>query len=134
MLYYRTDLLKAAGIADPPKTWHELIDDCKKIQATPQGKGVGCYAGQFEKYEGLTVNASEVINGAGGEVTDDYGKPNVDTPEAAEGLDFLANGFKRGLHPQGGHHLQGGGGPRGVPGRQAHLPPPVALHLQPGQR
>src|SRR6478735_929879 len=100
MLYYRTDLLKAAGIAKPPSTWAELIADCKKVQATPQGKGVGCYAGQFEKYEGLTVNASEVINGAGGVVTDDSGKPNVDTPEAAKGLDFLVNGFKQGYIPK----------------------------------
>jgi multiple sugar transport system substrate-binding protein len=100
MLYYRTDLLKAAGIAEPPQTWQELIGDCKKIQATPQGKGVDCYAGQFEKYEGLTVNASEVINGAGGVVTDDSGKPDVDTPEAAEGLDFLVNGFKEGYIPK----------------------------------
>ncbi len=66
MLYYRTDLMKAAGIADPPTTWADMEADCKKIQATPEGKGVGCYAGQFEKYEGLTVNASEAINGAGG--------------------------------------------------------------------
>lgn len=100
MLYYRTDLMKAAGISAPPKTWAEMIADCKKIQATPQGKGLGCYAGQFEKYEGLTVNASEVINGAGGEVTDDSGKPNVNTPEAAKGLDFLANGFKQGYIPK----------------------------------
>ncbi len=100
MLYYRTDLLKAAGIAKPPTTWQEMIDDCKKIQATPQGKGAGCYAGQFEKYEGLTVNASEVINGAGGQVTDDSGKPNVDTPEAVKGLDFLVNGFKDGYIPK----------------------------------
>jgi multiple sugar transport system substrate-binding protein len=100
MLYYRTDLLKAAGIAEPPQTWTELIDACKKIQATPQGKGMDCYAGQFEKYEGLTVNASEVINGAGGVVTDDSGKPDVDTPEAAEGLDFLVNGFKEGYIPK----------------------------------
>ena len=100
MLYYRTDLLKAAGIAEPPTTWDDMIADCKKIQATPEGKGVGCYAGQFEKYEGLTVNASEVIGGAGGEVTDAEGKPNVDTPEAAAGLDFLANGFKEGYIPK----------------------------------
>jgi multiple sugar transport system substrate-binding protein len=100
MLYYRTDLLKAAGISDPPATWDELIADCKKIQATPQGKGLACYAGQFEKYEGLTVNASEVIGGAGGEVTDANGKPNVDTPEAAKGLDFLVNGFKQGYIPK----------------------------------
>jgi multiple sugar transport system substrate-binding protein len=100
MLYYRTDLMKAAGISAPPKTWAEMIADCKKIQATPQGKSAGCYAGQFEKYEGLTVNASEVINGAGGEVTDDSGKPNVNTPEAAKGLDFLANGFKQKYIPK----------------------------------
>ena len=96
MLYYRTDLLEAAGISEPPKTWAEMLDMCKKVQAMPEGEGVECYAGQFEKYEGLTVNASEVINGAGGEVTDDSGKPNVDTPEAAEGLDFLVNGFEEG--------------------------------------
>ena len=100
MLYYRTDLLKAAGVSEPPKTWAEMLDMCKKVQATPQGKDVECYAGQFEKYEGLTVNASEVINGAGGEVTDDSGKPNVDTPEAAEGLDFLVKGFKEGYIPK----------------------------------
>ena len=96
MLYYRTDLLQAAGIAAPPKTWPEMIDDCKKIQATPQGAGLNCYAGQFQKYEGLTVNAAEAINSAGGVITDTDGKPNVNTPEAKAGLDFLANGIKQG--------------------------------------
>ena len=33
LLYYRTDLLQAAGIAAPPKTWQELISDCEKIKA-----------------------------------------------------------------------------------------------------
>jgi multiple sugar transport system substrate-binding protein len=100
LLYYRTDLMKAANIAAPPKTWQEMIDDCKKIQATPQGKGVNCYAGQFQKYEGLTVNASEAIDSAGGVITDANGKPNVDTTEAKAGLDFLVNGFKDGYIPK----------------------------------
>ncbi len=100
MLYYRTDLLEAAGIAEPPKTWAELTQQCTQIQATPAGAGAACYAGQFEKYEGLTVNASEAINSAGGVVTDDSGKPNVNTPEAAEGLNFLVNGFTEGYIPQ----------------------------------
>ena len=99
MLYYRTDLLEAAGITEPPATWDEMIDDCKKIQATPEGKSAACYAGQFEKYEGLTVNAAEAINSAGGVITDESGKPNVDTPEAKAGLDFLVNGFKEGYIP-----------------------------------
>ena len=100
MLYYRTDLLQAAGIAAAPKTWPEMIDDCKKIQATPQGAGLNCYAGQFQKYEGLTVNAAEAINSAGGVITDTDGKPNVNTPEAKAGLDFLADGFKQGYIPK----------------------------------
>lgn len=100
MLYYRTDLLKAAGIEEPPGTWAELLEQCDKINATPEGKGVPCYAGQFDKYEGLTVNASEAINSAGGVITDESGKPNVNTPEAAEGLNFLVNGFKEGYIPK----------------------------------
>jgi multiple sugar transport system substrate-binding protein len=100
MLYYRTDLLQAAGIAAPPKTYAELVDDCKKVAATPAGAGVNCFAGQYQKYEGLTVNAAEAINGAGGVITDDSGKPNVNTPEAKAGLDFLVNGFKEGYIPK----------------------------------
>ena len=36
MLYYRTDLLEAAGIAEPPGTWQEMIDQCEQINATPK--------------------------------------------------------------------------------------------------
>ena len=97
MLYYRTDLLEAAGIDGPPETWADMEEQCKQIQATPEGKNVDCFAGQFDKYEGLTVNASEAIYGAGGEIVTDDGEVNVDTPEAAAGLQFLADGFESGL-------------------------------------
>jgi multiple sugar transport system substrate-binding protein len=98
MLYYRKDLLTAAGIADAPKTWDELIADCKKVQSS--NPSVGCYAGQFDKYEGLTVNFSEAVNSAGGTVVGKDGKANVNTPEAKKGLDFLVNGFKNGYIPK----------------------------------
>ncbi len=94
VLYYRTDLLKKAGISAPPKTWQEMQADCSKI------KGVGCYGGQFDKYEGLTCNFSEAVNSAGGVVVGDDNKPNVNTPQAKQGLDFLVNGFKSGLIPK----------------------------------
>jgi multiple sugar transport system substrate-binding protein len=100
MLYYRKDLLDAAGVTAAPKTWDEMTAACKKVQASPGGAGVGCYAGQFEKYEGLTVNFSEAINSAGGQVVGDDGKPKVDTPEAKKGLDFLVQGFKDGTIPK----------------------------------
>jgi multiple sugar transport system substrate-binding protein len=100
LLYYRKDLLTAAGITDPPKTWAELTAACQKVAALPAGKGIGCYAGQFEKYEGLTVNFSEAVNSAGGKIVGDDGKPNVDTPEALAGLEELTNGFKTGAIPK----------------------------------
>jgi trehalose/maltose transport system substrate-binding protein len=91
MLYYRKDL-----VSNPPKTWDEMMGMC----SIAKENNMDCYAGQFQKYEGLTVNAAEAINGAGGVITDDEGKPNVNTPEAKEGLDFLVNGFKQGYIPK----------------------------------
>jgi len=40
------------------------------------------------------------IDSAKGVITDDSGKPNVNTPEAKAGLEFLANGFKEGYIPK----------------------------------
>jgi trehalose/maltose transport system substrate-binding protein len=94
LLYYRKDLLQAAGVAEPPKTWAELKSACAKVKATPAGKSVGCYAGQLDKYEGLTVNFSEAVQSAGGSILDDSGKPTVDTQEAKDGLNFLVDGVK----------------------------------------
>ena len=46
------------------------------------------------------MNFSEAVNSAGGVVVGDDGKPNVDTPEALAGLNFLVNGFKTGMIPK----------------------------------
>ncbi|WP_369392950.1 ABC transporter substrate-binding protein [Streptomyces sp. CG1] len=100
MLYYRTDLLKKAGISEPPATWAQMTADCAKVTKPAEAKGMSCYAGQFQKYEGLTVNFSEAVNSAGGTVTDASGKPDVDTPEAKKGLDFLVGSVKDGTIPK----------------------------------
>ena len=92
-LYYRKDL-----VPTPPATWAELTQACDSVAKTNK---MGCYAGQFAQYEGLTVNASEVINSAGGELLKDSGKTvAVDTPEAREGLQFLVDGFEKGYIPK----------------------------------
>ncbi|MFF0269110.1 ABC transporter substrate-binding protein [Kribbella sp. NPDC004536] len=100
LLYYRKDLLTKAGVSTPPATWADMLTDCQKVAALPEAKGMSCYAGQFEKYEGLTVNFSEAINSAGGVIVDKDGKPNVNTPEAKAGLEELVNGFKTGAIPK----------------------------------
>jgi multiple sugar transport system substrate-binding protein len=97
LLYYRKDL-----VAKAPGTWDEMIADCKgKTGNSITGSKPACYAGQFAKYEGLTVNAAEAINSAGGQIVKEDGKtPNVETPEATAGLNFLVNGFKQGYIPR----------------------------------
>jgi multiple sugar transport system substrate-binding protein len=97
LLYYRKDLLQQAGISNPPTTWSEMLSDCKQVQA--KNSGIGCYAGQFFKYEGLTVNFAEAVNSAGGKILDDNGKPALDA-KAVQGVQFLTNGFKQGYIPK----------------------------------
>ncbi|MGV9382316.1 ABC transporter substrate-binding protein [Nonomuraea sp. NPDC003707] len=99
LLYSRTDLLKKAGL-EQPKTWAELMTACDKVLKMPEAKGMDCYGGQFDKYEGLTVNISEAVNSAGGSVVGADGKPTLTTPQAKQGLDFLVEGFKKGYMPK----------------------------------
>ena len=98
MLYYRTDLTPKA-----PTTWDELISSCagKTTSGTITGPKPACYAGQFFKYEGLTVNAAEAINAAGGNIVGPDGKTaTVESAQSTKGLDFLVNGFKQGYIPK----------------------------------
>lgn len=91
ILYYRKDL-----VPTPPKTWDEMMSMCSIAKAN----NIGCYAGQFSKYEGLTVNASEAINSFGGSVLDKDGKPSLNTPEAKKGLENLAKAYTDGNIPK----------------------------------
>src|SRR4029453_3263433 len=100
LLYYRKDLLDKYGIAAPPTTFDEMKAACDKIQAGEKNDKLGCYAGQFDKYEGLTVNFDEAVHGAGGVIVGDDGKPNVATPEATKGLQTLTDWFKDGQIPK----------------------------------
>ena len=97
ILYYRTDLVPTA-----PKTWDEMMGMC----SIAEENGIGCFAGQYAKYEGLTVNASEAINSAGGSVLDADGKPSLNTPEAKEGLENLATAYADGNIPKEGITFQ----------------------------
>ncbi|NEN07922.1 ABC transporter substrate-binding protein [Diaminobutyricibacter tongyongensis] len=91
ILYYRKDL-----VPTPPATWADMIKDC----AIAKAHKIGCYAGQFAKYEGLTVNAAEAINTNGGAIVADDGKTvKVDSAEANAGLTRLTDAFKNGDIP-----------------------------------
>ena len=91
ILYYRKDL-----VPTPPKTWAEMMTMCSIAKA----KNIGCYAGQFFKYEGLTVNTAEAVNSSGGTITGADGKPTVTSAEAKTGLQNLATAYADGNIPK----------------------------------
>lgn len=99
LLWYRSDLLKKYNVK-PPTSFDEMKAACDTIRKGENDKKLGCFAGQYNKYEGLTVNFDEAVHSAGGVIVGDDGKPNVSTPEAAKGLQTLADWFKDGYIPK----------------------------------
>src|SRR5215204_4322207 len=99
LLFYRKDLLEKYSL-QVPTTFDEMKTACDKITAGENNSKLACYAGQFNKYEGLTVNFDEAVHGAGGVIVGDDGKPNVATPEATMGLQTLTDWFKDGHIPK----------------------------------
>jgi multiple sugar transport system substrate-binding protein len=91
LLYYRKDL-----VPEPPQTWDEMMQMC----SIAERENIDCYAGQLAKYEGLTVNATEAINSAGGSVLDEQGQPALDTAEAQAGLGNLVDAYTEGNMPK----------------------------------
>src|SRR5918994_5809838 len=100
LLYYRKDLLDKYSL-QPPTTFDEMKQACDKIKQGENDSKLNCFAGQYNKYEGLTVNFDEAVHGAGGVIVGDDGKPNVATPEATKGLQTLVDWFKDGYIPKG---------------------------------
>lgn len=81
-LFYNTDLFAKAGIAAPPKTWGELTDDAKKVEALGGGVyGYGLPLGSEE----TQAETSLWTFGAGGSWSDDN-TITVNTPQNVEGV------------------------------------------------
>jgi len=94
LLYYRSDVLAAAHLS-PPQTWAQLESDALMVGARDH---LGGYGGQFQSYEGLTVNFADAVQSAGGSLISG-GAPGVDTPQANQALTFLVDGFRQGWIP-----------------------------------
>ena len=68
ILYYRTDLLEKYGFDGPPETWTELEEMSATIQEgeRQENQDFSAFVWQGRSYEGLTCDALEWINSAGG--------------------------------------------------------------------
>jgi multiple sugar transport system substrate-binding protein len=98
LLYYRRDLLEAAGLA-PPRTAAELLEAARRLQAPPQLWG---FVWQGSQYEGLVCFYLEVLRGHGGFWIDPRTlEVGLDRPEAAAALEFLLRCRREGVSPPG---------------------------------
>ena len=71
-MFYNTDMFQAAGIANPPTNWQELVDDAKKLTKTDAQGNIttagffvrksGAQLGTFEKwYPFFTGNGGKLV-------------------------------------------------------------------------
>jgi multiple sugar transport system substrate-binding protein len=86
LLYYRRDLLEAAGLG-PPRTFDDLVRIARALQAPPDRWG---FLWQGSQYEGLVCTYLEVLRGYGGSWIDPKTlEVGLDRREAAQALEFL---------------------------------------------
>nr|WP_245788844.1 ABC transporter substrate-binding protein [Spirulina major] len=99
MLYYRTDLLAAAGY-DPPATFDQLLDISQALQES--GAVQWGYVWQGKQYEGIAAMFVEVLAGHGAFWIDpDSLEVGLDAPEAIAALEFLRATIHNDISPPG---------------------------------
>jgi trehalose/maltose transport system substrate-binding protein len=93
MLFYRKDLLDAAG-KQAPRTWQELTEIATELQAKARAAGndrMWGFVYQGKAYEGLTCNALEWVDSwGGGQIVDADGKITISNPKAADAVAWAA--------------------------------------------
>ncbi len=103
MLFYRKDLLDAAG-KQPPQTWQELTAIATELQAKARAEGndrMWGFVYQGKAYEGLTCNALEWIDSfGGGTIVDADGAITVSNEKAAAALTWAASTINT-ISPEG---------------------------------
>ena len=90
LLFYRKDLVK-----EEPLGLDEIATtSTRTLRASQDARLAGGFAGQFADYEGLTVNALELIWAEKGDVVDETGKVVIDSERTRRALRWLADGLK----------------------------------------
>lgn len=90
VLFYRKDILEAAGIANPPGTWDQLRADAKVLTGRGEGQ-YGYYIPQWDSSLPVVMTWDQ-----GGDIIDAAGNVDFNTPAFAAAVDLYA-----GLHADG---------------------------------
>jgi multiple sugar transport system substrate-binding protein len=96
-LYYRKDVLEAAGIK-APATYAELVDAAKKLMA--ENPDMSGWTWPALKDQALVNRWVEYLNGYGGKYFDDAGKCAMNNKEGVAALTFMKSLFDDGITPK----------------------------------
>lgn len=96
VLFYRKDILEAAGIAEAPRTWDELRAAAKTLAARGEGQ-YGYYIPQWDSALPVVMTWDQ-----GGQVIDAEGNVNFNTPEFAAAVDLYTGLYADGSVPTNG--------------------------------
>ncbi len=102
MLFYRTDLLQAAGISAPPRTWDELQQQAAQVVESQKASNASLVGFVFQgnAYEGVTCNALEWLASSGaGRIIED-GRVTLNNPQTVAMLN-RAKGWIGSIAPRG---------------------------------
>lgn len=104
LVYYNKTLMQKAGIAAPPKTWEEMIQQAKSIAALGNDES-------GNKIYGLGISSKKMFGAGyfflpfmwqnGGEFVDDQGKVVLNTPENVKAFTQTQMLFKEEITPAG---------------------------------
>jgi ABC-type glycerol-3-phosphate transport system substrate-binding protein len=102
VLFYRTDLFKAAGIKHAPATWDELVADAKMLSSGSDRYGIGLFGGwgAFEFYPWLWSAGGQVLKPSGGKLV-----AALNDAPAVQALQLWTDLEKQKLMPPGAANL-----------------------------
>jgi multiple sugar transport system substrate-binding protein len=94
-LFYNKEMLEKAGIANPPKTWDELVADAKTIK----DKGIVKYpiVWSWAQAEAVICDYTTLVDAYGGKFFGDDGKPVFDQDGGLDAMKFMEQTVKDGI-------------------------------------
>jgi len=98
LMFYRTDVFKKAGYDEPPRSWGELYDLCKKIKALHRGEDKYAIYLPTNEWNPFIMFALE--NNAS-LLKENNSRGNFDSKEFKEAFRYLTNFHKEKLAPLG---------------------------------
>lgn len=104
-LFYNTEMLEKAGIAAPPKTWDELLEQAKAIK----DKGIVEFpiVWSWAQAEAVICDYTMLLASYGGQFLSDDGKPAFQSGGGVQALDYMVKSMEAGLtNPNSKEYLE----------------------------